>query len=66
MVGGAEEGLCGFLKDIIFECCVDSIGIQETMLKTSSHSFLRHLGQFGNFKWHWLALEEDLEEFWEV
>jgi hypothetical protein len=43
MVGGAEEGLCGFLKDIIFECCVDSIGIQETMLKTYSHSFLRHL-----------------------
>jgi hypothetical protein len=44
-----------FLKDIIFECGIDSIGIQETMLKTFSHSFLRHLGRCGNFKWHWLA-----------
>jgi hypothetical protein len=50
MGGGTEERFCGFLKYIVCEYGIDFIGIQETVLKTFTDSFLRHLGHCGNFK----------------
>jgi hypothetical protein len=48
--GVQKKGFVAFLKDIVCECGIDFIGIQETMLKTFTVSFLRHLECCGNFK----------------
>jgi hypothetical protein len=49
-----RRGFFSFLKDNIRDFGVDFVGIQETMLKVFSNSFLRWLSYYGNFKWHWL------------
>jgi hypothetical protein len=44
-----------FLKDTIFEYNIEFVRNQHRMfLKNSSTSFLRILGSFGKFSWHWL------------
>ena len=53
--GVLRNGFIAFLKELIREFKIEFIGIQETMLRKFSNSFLRKLETCGNFKWHWLS-----------